>query len=51
MKSKDRTDKFRDYIYDIEKDKIRAQKENHLASEYDNKMSKQNFKRSYDGVI
>jgi hypothetical protein len=43
MNSKHRTDKFRNYITDIEKDKVRTQKENYIIEVYDDDSAKEQF--------
>lgn len=50
MISKDRSDKFRNYIYDIEKDKVRAQKENYIIEAYDDEDATTGFTKGYQGV-
>ena len=50
MNSKDRSYKFRNYMYDIEKDKVRTQKENYIIEVYDDEEAQNNFQEGYKNV-
>lgn len=47
MNTKHRTDNFKKYISDIEKDKLRTQKENHIIQVYDDVEAQGDFKKGY----